>query len=126
MGSGKKMIVVIDDEVEILTMLERFFSKTKEYEVKTFNNPLSALKLMPHDTDIVLLDVMMPQINGLDLLPKFFEKYPDTQILIMTAYSTLDKVLNAHRRGADKYIMKPFTSLEALREKVDDMLKKKR
>ena len=123
MSNKDKLIVIIDDENDILTMLEKYFTREGNYRVKTFNNPLTAISSLPQDTDLILLDIMMPQMNGLDALPKLLEKNPDAKVLMMTAYSTLDKVLNAHRKGATNYIMKPFSSLSALGKKIDDMLK---
>ncbi|MBN2815744.1 MAG: response regulator [Campylobacterales bacterium] len=117
-----KNIVIIDDEVEILNMLEKFLSR-EGYSVKTFNNPLTAINMLSADTDVVLLDVMMPQMSGLDALPKILEKNSKVKVLIMTAYSTLDKVLKAHRNGADTYIMKPFDSLGAVQKKIEELLK---
>lgn len=118
-----KNIVIIDDEVEILNMLEKFLSR-EGYSVKTFNNPITAISSLRADTDIILLDIMMPQMNGLDALPKLLEKNPKAKVLMMTAYSTLDKVLKAHREGADEYIMKPFSSLGVLGKKIEEMLRK--
>lgn len=123
MSNKDKLIVIIDDENDILTMLEKYFTREGNYRVKTFNNPLTAISSLPQDTDLILLDIMMPQMNGLDALPKLLEKNPDVKVLMMTAYSTLDKVLNAHRKGATNYIMKPFSSLSALGKKIEDMLK---
>jgi len=123
MSNQQKNIVIIDDENEILAMLEKFLSR-EGYKVKTFNNPLVAISSLPQNTDIILLDIMMPQMNGLDALPKLLEKNPNTKVLMMTAYSTLDKVLNAHRHGADEYIMKPFPSLDVLSKKIEEVLSK--
>lgn len=83
-----------------------------------------ALTSLSRETDLVLLDIMMPQMNGIEVLPKLLEQNPKLKVLMMTAYSTLDKVLNAHRYGANDYIMKPFASLEGLEEKIQEVLKK--
>ena len=123
MSTNQKTIVVIDDENDILLMLEKHLSR-EGYRVRTFNNPLKAISSLPKDTDLILLDIMMPQMNGLDALPKLLEKDTNVKVLMMTAYSTLDKVLNAHRHGANDYIMKPFSSLAALSKKIDEILKK--
>lgn len=120
---SKNNIVIIDDENEILVMLEKFLSR-QGYNVTTFNNPVTAIAGLPKNTEIVLLDIMMPQMNGLDVLPKLLEKDSDLKVLMMTAYSTLDKVLKAHRQGADEYVMKPFSSLDALNKQIQEMLKK--
>ena len=119
-----KNIVIIDDENDILQMLEKYLLRDGGYRVKTFNNPVNAISSLPKDTDLILLDIMMPQMNGLDALPKLLEVNPSTKVLMMTAYSTLDKVLNAHRHGATDYIMKPFSSLDALGKKIKEVLKK--
>lgn len=123
MDKSKTTIVAIDDENDILLMLNKHLSR-EGYNVKTFNNPVTAISSIPNETDLILLDVMMPQMNGLDALPKLKEKVPDTKVLIMTAYSTLDRVLNAHRNGANDYIMKPFPSLSELSKKIESILKK--
>jgi len=123
MRNLKKTIVIIDDENEILSMLSRFLSRHENYTVTTFSDPLLAINSLPKETDLVLLDIMMPQMNGLDALPLILKKQPKTKVLMMTAYSTLDKVLNAHRHGAQNYIMKPFNSLEILGKKIEDILK---
>ncbi len=115
-------IMIIDDEQEILTVLERFLKRDANNSVKTFTNPITALSQLTTQTDIILLDVMMPQINGIDLLPKLIEKSPKVKIIIMTAYSTLDIVLNAQRNGATDYIMKPFKSLNEVSQKIKAVL----
>lgn len=117
-----KNIVIIDDETEILKMLEKYLSR-EGYSVKSYTNPVTAISSLPKETDIILLDIMMPQMNGLDALPKLLQKCPKAKVLMMTAYSTLDKVLKAHREGADDYIMKPFSSLSLLEKKIEEMLK---
>lgn len=124
MSNTKKTIVIIDDENEILTMLSRFLSRNENYIVKTFDNPAIAISSLPTNTDLILLDIMMPQMNGLDALPILLQKQPKAKVLMMTAYSTLDKVLNAHRHGAENYIMKPFASLETLGKTIEEILKK--
>jgi DNA-binding NtrC family response regulator len=117
----QKHIVIIDDEHEILSILERYLSRNN-YRVSTFSNPITAFDSLPRDTNLILLDIMMPQMSGLDLLPKLLEKSPKSKVLMMTAYSTLDKVLNAHRHGATDYIMKPFPSLDMLGNKIKALL----
>ena len=122
--SKKYSIVIIDDEVEILDMLSRFLSRNQNFAVQTFSNPVSALSSINNNTkyDLVLLDIMMPQMNGLDVLEKLKEINSDQKVIMMTAYSTLDKVLKSHKIGATNYIMKPFSSLDALEKKVVEVL----
>lgn len=116
--------MIIDDEDQILTMLSKYLSRENNYAIRTYSNPINGIAAIDKTTDIILLDIMMPQINGIDAIPKILEKNPNVKILMMTAYSTLDKVLNAHRHGAHDYIMKPFSSLNALGKKVKEILNK--
>ena len=116
-------ITIIDDEVEILSMLKKFLSK-RGNNVTTYQNPVTALSSISNDTDVVLLDVMMPQMSGLELLPKLLQKHPNLKIIIMTAYSTLDKILEAQNAGAIFYTMKPFESLTKLEEKIIEVSQK--
>ncbi len=116
-----KNIVIIDDEVEIAFMIEKFLSKSGNYHVKTFHNPLVALESIQDDVDVVLLDIMMPQMGGMEVLQKLKEKYPKMHIIMMTAYSTLDKVLDSHRHGAVHYLMKPFKSLGEISAKIEEI-----
>ena len=122
--SKKYSIVIIDDEVEILDMLSRFLNRNPNFTVQTFSNPVSALSSINNNTkyDLVLLDIMMPQMNGLDVLEKLKEINSDQKVIMMTAYSTLDKVLKSHKIGATNYVMKPFSSLDALEKKVVEVL----
>ena len=119
-------IAVVDDENEILSVVRRFLSREGKYNVATFSNPVTALNSIDSSYDIVLSDIMMPQMNGLELLKKLKEKNSDISVIMMTAYSTLDKVLESHRNGAKHYVMKPFTSLQELDDKIIEVLKEKR
>lgn len=124
-GSQEKYsILVIDDEIEILDMLSRFLNRNPNFSVQTFSNPVSALSSINNNTkyDLVLLDIMMPQMNGLDVLEKLKEINSDQKVIMMTAYSTLDKVLKSHKIGATNYVMKPFSSLDSLEKKVIEVL----
>jgi len=116
-----KNVVIIDDETQIASMIEKYLLKDGNYKVRVYNNPLTALSSMDSNTDVVLLDIMMPQMNGLELLPKLKEKYPKINVIMMTAYSTLDKVLESHRHGAVYYLMKPFKSLSEITKKIEEI-----
>ena len=122
--SKKYSIVIIDDEVEILDMLSRFLNRNPNFTVQTFSNPVSALSSINNNTkyDLVLLDIVMPQMNGLDVLEKLKEINSDQKVIMMTAYSTLDKVLKSHKIGATNYVMKPFSSIDSLEKKVIEVL----
>ena len=115
-------IAIVDDENEILTMLNKFLSRGGKYNVTTFSNPVVAVNSIDSSYDVVLMDIMMPQMNGMDALKKIIEKNPSQKVIMMTAYSTLDKVLESHKDGAVHYIMKPFDSLQSLENKIKEVL----
>lgn len=116
-------IAIIDDEPDILEMVEKYLKRSGNFDVSSFTNPQTALSRIDQSYDIILLDIMMPQMNGLDVLKELHEKFPELKIMMMTAYSTLDKVLKSHREGATHYIMKPFSSMKALEEKIYELVK---
>ncbi|MBP9566160.1 MAG: response regulator [Sulfurospirillum sp.] len=123
MSSKKIRVAVIDDEQDILDMIEKFLKRSGSFDVTTFINPMNALSAINDSYDVVLLDIMMPQMNGLDVLKELHAKYPALKVIMMTAYSTLDKVLNSHREGATHYVMKPFFSMKSLEEKIYEIVK---
>ena len=123
MSSQKIRVAVVDDEQDILDMIEKFLKRSGSFDVTTFINPMNALSAINDSYDVVLLDIMMPQMNGLDVLKELHAKYPTLKVIMMTAYSTLDKVLNSHREGATHYVMKPFFSMKSLEEKIYEIVK---
>ena len=124
MNNEKYSIVIIDDETEILNVLSRFLVRNANFSVNTYSNPITALNSIENTkVDLVLLDIMMPQMNGLEVLEKLKANNPELKVIMMTAYSTLDKVLKSHKEGATNYVMKPFDSLQALEKKILEVLK---
>ncbi|MFK2823533.1 response regulator [Arcobacter sp. YIC-80] len=121
---SKYKVLIVDDEREILSMLSRYFNRSGDFDVTTQTNPVLAIDNLKNTSyDIVLLDIMMPQMNGLDALEKIMEINKNQKVIMMTAYSTLDKVLKSHKHGATHYVMKPFDSLGALEKKVLEVIK---
>ncbi|MDC0933259.1 response regulator [Arcobacteraceae bacterium] len=118
----KYKIAIVDDENEILSMLQKLLSRNEKYTVTTYSNPITALSNIDKSYDVVLMDIMMPQMNGLDALEKLMENNPDQKVIMMTAYSTLDKVLQSHKNGAMYYLMKPFDSLQLVEKKISEVL----
>lgn len=122
---SKKKIAIIDDEVQILTMLQRYLSKGDRYDVTTFSDSTQGLNsVLNTHYDLVLLDIMMPKMDGIEVLDRIKEKKPDTKVIMMTAFSTLDRVLKTHKIGAENYMMKPFESLALLNEKIENLISK--
>lgn len=118
-----KRIAIIDDEQEILDVLEGFLKRSEKFDIDIFSNPASVLDTLKRGAyDLVLLDIMMPQLSGLNVLEEVKKVSPSTKVIMMTAYSTIDKVIKSNKIGADDYLTKPFVSLRDVENKVLDNL----
>ena len=122
MNDKQYNIAIVDDENEILNMLQKFLNRSGKFKVSIFSNPVTAIASIDTSYDLILLDIMMPQMNGLDALDEIMKKSPEQKVIMMTAFSTLDKVLKSHKQGATHYLMKPFESLQMVEKKIDQVL----
>lgn len=99
---------VIDDDRSIRWVLERALRKA-EMDVTTFSNGVGVMEALQRELpDVVLTDVRMPGIDGLDLLRQITARHPDLPVIIMTAHSDLDSAVSAFHGGAFEYLPKPF------------------
>lgn len=107
-------VLVVDDEKLICDMLKTELEKNN-YDVTVVNNSKDAIKAIEYTHfDIVLLDLMLPKITGLDLLSLIKEKSPETVVIIITAYGSAESAVKAMKLGAFDYIIKPFSMEEML------------
>ena len=107
-------ILVVDDETNYLTVMEALLGE-EGYEVLTAPGGHDALKLTgSSDVDLVLTDMKMPKMNGIELLGELKRLYPDLPVIMMTAYGTVEKAVEAMKTGAFDYILKPFKNEELL------------
>jgi two-component system NtrC family response regulator len=107
-------ILVVDDEANYLTVMEALLGEAG-YETLTAASGADALRLATHaDLDLVLTDMKMPKMNGIELLSELKRLYPDLPVIIMTAFGTVEKAVEAMKKGAFDYILKPFKNEEIL------------
>ena len=105
-------IAVIDDEPIVCRETKRALSK-EHYQVETFSDGESALQRIEQtDFDLILCDLRLPGMNGLDVLKSVRTRRPDTEVIIITAYSTVDTAIEAIRAGAFHYVTKPIKMAE--------------
>jgi CheY-like chemotaxis protein len=124
MKDGPKKVLIVDDE-EILTwIISKTLSKDrKKYEVMVANDGNRATEIMANTSvDLVITDIRMPGISGLDLLEHIREHYPQTKVIIMTAYGNPEVQREATDRGCLHYLEKPF-KIEELRNLILDAVK---
>lgn len=108
----KYKILIIDDETSILDML-RLNLELEEYQVYTANTSEAALQMLSRNPDLILLDINMPQVNGLELCIKIRDYVPCPIIFLTARISEQDKI-NGFKVGGDDYITKPFSMNELL------------
>ena len=127
MVKNLKMVLIVDDEETLTWSMAKSLSKDKDkYEVIIANNGREALNyLEKNKIDLVITDIRMPDINGLDLLVKIKKEYPQTKVIIMTAYGSSDVQKEATQRGSLYYIEKPF-EISDIRKIIVDLIGKKR
>ena len=107
-------ILVVDDEESMCQYLSILLQK-EGYEVTTVNSGVEALQVIEKDPfDVVMTDIQMPKMNGIQLLKGIKGLDPTTPVIIMTAYASTETAVDALRQGAYDYVIKPFQTDEVL------------
>ena len=101
-------VLVVDDEKNYPLILGAVLEE-EGFEVLTANSGMEALEIQKtSDVDLVLTDMKMPSMDGIELLEKIKARDPDLPVIMMTAYGSVDKAVEAMGKGAYSYILKPF------------------
>lgn len=117
---SKPRILICDDEPGVRESLKLILDR--EYELAYATNGQEALEhLRRHEADLAILDIKMPQLNGLEALQALKRLRPTLRILMITGYESSDVASEAIQLGADDYLTKPFER-EKVREKVQGLL----
>jgi DNA-binding NtrC family response regulator len=103
-----KTIFIVDDEESILKMLTHWCKNQWGYDVKTFVNGNDALNAISGNIDLVLLDIMLPDINGNEVLVKIKQKFPSLPVIMLSAQGSVEVALESIRWGAFDYFPKPI------------------
>ena len=114
-------LFIVDDEPGICRVLSTLFTRAG-WEVMTFNNPAEALKAIPgSDVDVVITDLQMPEMTGVQLLQSLRAGGQNAPVLVITAHGTIASAVEAMRLGAYDYLTKPF-DMEAVKLAVERAL----
>ena len=110
-----KKILIVDDEEGIRESLKLILGDF--YDLILVENGEQCLDTLGRTNDIglVLIDIKMPKVNGLEILPKIKAKRPDLKVIVVTGYKSVETAAEAVRLGASGYIVKPFKSEEILK-----------
>jgi DNA-binding NtrC family response regulator len=102
-------ILALDDGQDMLALLSRIISEKSSHGLTTLSDPSELTQLLQDKFfDVVLTDLKMPGKNGIQVLEEVKQKSPQTAVIIMTGYGTIESALEATRKGAFDYITKPF------------------
>jgi DNA-binding NtrC family response regulator len=108
-------ILIVDDEPDMLKLLSMILKEKTSYEVTTTNNPLEALDLAKKGGfDLVISDLKMPGLDGLELIDALKRVDADIPIIIITAYGTIESATEAIQKGGFDFITKPFRKEQIL------------
>ncbi len=102
-------ILIVDDEPDMLKLLSMTLQKKTPYHVTITNNPVEALTLAKSgEFDLVITDLKMPGLDGMELLDAVKKINPDTPVIMITAYGTIESASEAMSKGGFDFITKPF------------------
>ncbi|MBN1641262.1 MAG: response regulator [Anaerolineae bacterium] len=119
-------ILVVDDETGMCDFL-RYLLEGEGYEVDDANSGIEALdKLRAGSYHLVLADIKMPGMDGLEMLRRIKELDPDTIVIVMTGYSSLETAIKAIKYDAHNYLTKPFDDPDAVLAAVENGLLERR
>jgi DNA-binding NtrC family response regulator len=118
-------IMIVDDERIVRESLFHWFAKLG-HTVEKASSGFEALELLEKSAfDVLFVDIRMPEMNGIELLEKVKTEYPETVVIIITAYGSIESAVNAMQLGASDYLLKPFKPdyLSLVMEKVAQQVK---
>jgi len=108
MPASRPLLLVVDDEVPVLKVVERLAARAG-FDVVTCASGADAMRtLMRRPADLAMLDLRMPDVNGLDLLRQIRASVPGCEVILMTAFAAVDSAVEAIKLGAREYLTKPF------------------
>jgi len=119
-------VLLVDDEHEFVAILTQRLTK-RNYSVTFSHSGKDALAKLEEDKDIevVILDVKMPGLDGIEILRRIRKKWPLIEVIMLTGHSTLDSAINAVKIGAYDYLLKPI-EMEQLVSKIEKAACRKR
>ncbi len=123
---SKPKIMLVDDEVPFVETMKKRLEKRGLTVITAFNGEEALSTLESHqNTDVVILDVKMPGMDGIETLSKIRKDFPLIEVIMLTGHGTIESAIEGMKLGAFDYLMKPC-EIEQLIEKVEEATRKKR
>jgi DNA-binding NtrC family response regulator len=103
-----KRILIVDDEEDLRNLLSQYLSTTG-YDIHSAEDGEKAIEALYANTfDVVLLDIQMPKVGGIEVLKYISQHTPQTKVIILTGYGDLKNAMEARQYGASDFINKPY------------------
>ena len=125
MENTRGTILIVDDEENVRQVLRRRLESAYFYCITAASGQQALEEASMQEFDVVLLDVLMPGLSGMEVLPKLISWYPNIQVIMITSVADIDTIAEAMRLGAYDYVTKPF-NLNDLVARVEKALEKKK
>src|SRR5258705_3306417 len=117
---ARPLLLVVDDEPPVLKIVERLATKAG-FEVVSCGSGADAMRtLARRPADLAMVDLRMPDVNGLDLLRQIRTNHPGCEVILMTGYAAVDSAVEAIKLGAREYLTKPF-DFDRLKQVLEDI-----
>ncbi|OEY73270.1 sigma-54-dependent transcriptional regulator [Salegentibacter salarius] len=114
MSIRKENLLIVDDDYDMLEVLDRHL-KQENYHTYKAGSVMEAIDILKHSSiDLLITDLQMPGMNGMELVKYVDDHYPEIPKLVITGYPSIDNALTAIKSGALDYLPKPFTKTELL------------
>lgn len=117
-----KSVIIIDDQKEIVELLTKFFRRYADIRLTAFTHAQAGLHHMQvNKIDLLITDITMPRLDGIELLKKIKLIKPDLHVVMMSGEASLDRVLKSHKYDASDFLIKPI-SFQELEQKIKKIL----
>ncbi|SHK55013.1 regulatory protein, Fis family [Desulfatibacillum alkenivorans DSM 16219] len=122
----ERRLLIVDDEPDMLHLLKRSLEPDLKCAVQTASSGLEAMEILGQERfDLIVADIKMPKMDGLELLEKVQAQYPDQTMVMMTGHGSIDVAVQAIQKGAYDFVTKPFDH-EALVVRLEKALERSR
>jgi len=111
-------ILLVDDEKAFIELMAKRLRRRKQYVITAESGPEALAQMENESFDVVICDVKMPGMNGIEVLQEIKHRFPDTEVIMLTGHATIESGLEGVRFGAFDYLMKP-TDIEILMGKLE-------
>jgi len=126
-ATPKARVLVVDDDERVLKSLARIL-RAESYDVVALSDPLDSIPLVEGDPqlDVAIIDLMMPGMDGLELCERIRRRRPALEVVVMTAFGSIENAVKAIRAGAFDFLTKPFPSNDAVLVVVEKAVERRR